>query len=609
MKDANEIKSMLAAQADSVAQMLLPNGKRVGREYCVGGIGGEAGSSLKVCIDGQRAGLWSDFATSQGGDLLDLWKAARNLDFITALKQARDYLGVRDDANDRAFRTPAKKTYAKPVLDAIEPLQATWTVNEYLTKKRKILPETLKRYRVQQIASANHGPACVFPIYEPTGKTIDMVKYLAIKRGEGGKKFIWATPDSRPHLFGWQAIDNNAREVVITEGEIDAMTVSDWGYPALSVPSGVKNMEWIEHDFDALARFDRIYLLTDNDAPGTECAEVIAKRLGRERCFRAILGGYKDANEALASNVFTGPDFEDALAQAKTLDPAELRNAGEYADALWEEFEPSNVETLGTETPWDIEWKIRPGEVTIWTGWSGHGKSHVLMQVMLADSTQGQRCLVASFEMPVSQSIRQLAMMSIGRRPRDRAESNQACAWLAGSFWFYDALGVKPWREFMPAFEYAVRRYGITRIVVDSLLRVGIAEDDYEGQKEFVGVIVAFAAKHNVHIHLVCHARKQDDESKAPGKMDIRGSASITDLVHNGFSVWRNKGKEQTIAKMKAEGKVPTAELIVKQDATLAMWKNRKTGVEPFRLLWINPASLQFVDRSEARSRVYLQTA
>lgn len=608
MKDAGEIKLMLAAQAEAVAQMLLPSGKRVGREYCVGGVGGEPGSSLKICLEGARAGLWSDFATSQGGDLLDLWKSARNIDFVTALKQARDYLGLRDEPSEKAFRPPAKRNYVRPQLDTVEPLTSGGPVYDYLTKARGISPDILRRYRIQQVTSATHGPACVFPIYEPTGKVVDMAKYLATKRGLDGKKFIWATPDAKPHLFGWQAIDGNARDVVITEGEIDALTVADWGFAALSIPSGVKNMEWIEHDFDPLARFERIFVLTDNDAPGHECAEVIAKRLGRERCFRVILPGFKDANEALKSGKFVGPDFETAIDAGKTLDPAELVNAGDLGDLLWEELNPSNPETLGTETPWDIDWKIRPGEVTIWTGWNGHGKSHALMQVMLNDASQKQRCLVASFEMPVAQSLRQLASMCIGRRPRSRTEADAALAWLSPGFWFYNVVGVKPWREFMPVFEYAIRRYGISRIVIDSLLRVGVGEEDYEAQKEFVGHLVEFAAKYKVHVHLVCHARKQDDESKAPGKMDIRGSGSITDLVHNGFSVWRNKGKEQAIAKAKAAEQVPAAELVYKHDASLAMWKNRKTGVEPFRLLWLNPASLQFVDRSDGRSRVYLQS-
>lgn len=607
MKNAGDIKQMLAAQAEAVASMLLPSGKRQGAEWCAGSTRGEAGSSLKVHLVGNKAGVWCDFSTQEGGDLLDLWAAVRGVEFVQALKQAKDYLGVRDADEGRAFTRPAQqKNFVKPDTTAIVKLDPSGPVAAYLVNKRGISVEVLRRYRQAQTNGVN-GPECVFPVCSSDGKTVEMLKHLAVKRGEDGKKIIRASKDSRPHLFGWQAIDGKARHVVITEGEIDAMTVAEWGFPALSVPSGVQNMDWVEHDFNALARFDRIYIATDNDEPGDKCAEQIAARLGRERCFRVVIPGFKDANEALMSGKFCGPDFEDAIAKAKTLDPAELRNAGEYSATLWEELFPTNPETTGTETPWAIPWRIRPGELTIWTGWNGHGKSHLLNQVMLHDAKQGQRCLIASFEMPVAQSLAQMSAMSMGHRPKSKAEVDAVIQFLAPHFWFYDVVGVKPWRDFLPSFGYAVRRYGITRIVVDSLLRVGVAEDDYEGQKVFVSALVNFAAEYQVHVHLVAHSRKQDDESKPPGKMDIRGGAAITDLAHNGFSVWRNKAKEHALAKGKDEGRMPSAEAVQKNDMSLACWKNRKTGVEPFRRLWLNPASMQFVDNEAGMSLVYLK--
>jgi twinkle protein len=432
-----------------------------------------------------------------------------------------------------------------------------------------------------------------------------MLKFLAVKRGEGGKKIIRASKDSKPRLFGWQAIPPSARSVVITEGEIDALTVADWGHAALSVPSGVENMDWVEHDFEPLARFERIYVCTDADEPGHKCAAKIAERLGRARCYRVILPGFKDANEAHTSGKFLGPDFDEALANAKTLDPAELRNAGDYSDELWEELHPSSPDTLGTETPWTMPWRIRPGEVSVWTGWNGHGKSHLLNHVMLHDMAAGQKCLIASFEMPVAQSLAQIAAMVMARRPESRGQSDSCLQWLAPRLWLYDVCGVKLWRDFLPAFAYACQRYGITRIVIDSLVRVGVGEEDYEAQCQFVSALVAFAAEHKCHIHLVAHSRKAKDESVPPGKMDIRGAGAITDLVHNGWSVWRNKTKEAGLAKAMMEDKCPSADLVNRFDTSISCWKNRKTGVEPYRSLWLHPCG-QFSDKLDTMARVYL---
>jgi twinkle protein len=136
-----------------------------------------------------------------------------------------------------------------------------------------------------------------------------------------------------------------------------------------------------------------------------------------------------------------------------------------------------------------------------------------------------------------------------------------------------------------------------------------VAEDDYEGQKSFVSALVSFAAEHNVHIHLVAHSRKKDDESKPPGKLDIRGAAAITDLVHNGWSVWRNKDKEAKVQDARAKsanGTIPDT-LATASCAAITCWKNRRTGVEPFRYLWLNHESMQFCDRSTANAIVYLR--
>src|SRR5262249_48631484 len=112
-------------------------------------------------------------------------------------------------------------------------------------------------------------------------------------------------PDCEPVLFGWQAIDPEAREVTITEGELDAMSAFDYGWPALSVPFGGgkgDKQRWIESEFERLLRFETIYLALDNDAEGEAAAEEIANRLSRHRCRRVILPR-KDLNECRQAGI------------------------------------------------------------------------------------------------------------------------------------------------------------------------------------------------------------------------------------------------------------------------------------------------------------------
>ena len=109
MTDILSVKRSLSAQAQSVAEHLLPNGRKEGHEWRAGSVNGEAGGSLGVHLTGEKAGIWKDFATGEGGDLLDLWCAVRRIKLGEALKHAREWLGV---SHPKPYR--AKKPYARP---------------------------------------------------------------------------------------------------------------------------------------------------------------------------------------------------------------------------------------------------------------------------------------------------------------------------------------------------------------------------------------------------------------------------------------------------------------------------------------------------------------
>ena len=76
----DEIRNRLLAQPEGVLRHLLPNGKRYYNQYHVGNIQGDSGDSLKIELQGPKAGMWQDFATNEGGDIFDLWANVRGLD-------------------------------------------------------------------------------------------------------------------------------------------------------------------------------------------------------------------------------------------------------------------------------------------------------------------------------------------------------------------------------------------------------------------------------------------------------------------------------------------------------------------------------------------------
>ena len=103
--NAAELSQRMASEAASIAQYLFPNGKRVAGEWRVGGTSGEPGQSLGIRLTGAKAGVWADFASGEKGDLLDAWAAVRGCSIAEAIREAKDYLGVRDSMPEREKKT------------------------------------------------------------------------------------------------------------------------------------------------------------------------------------------------------------------------------------------------------------------------------------------------------------------------------------------------------------------------------------------------------------------------------------------------------------------------------------------------------------------------
>ena len=110
---ASDIAARLAERAESLCRALLPAGRREGAEWRAGSTQGEAGKSLGVHLNGEKVGIWADFAPRGGsGDLLDLVKACLGLDTPDAIDWAVDFLGSGNSER------PAPKSDARQTLDS-----------------------------------------------------------------------------------------------------------------------------------------------------------------------------------------------------------------------------------------------------------------------------------------------------------------------------------------------------------------------------------------------------------------------------------------------------------------------------------------------------------
>jgi twinkle protein len=592
-----EIAQALARDAEGVVRCLLPNGHRESQEWRCGSIQGEDGKSLGIHLDGNKAGLWADFATGDKGDLLDLWAAAKNISMSEAIKQVKDYLGIQD----RTFPKKAMRDYKPPMVPKCKIPEPLSPVFRYLTEERKLSPETIASYKV-----AECGEEIIFPFMRD-GKPV-MVKKLKLKRGPDGKKDIKPTSaDQEPILFGWQAIPDNARHVVITEGEIDAMTWWQYGIPALSVPfggGGGDKQRWIESEFHHLERFDEIFLSMDMDKAGKEAAEEIARRFGRHRC-RIVELPYKDANACLMRGTLTADDMGECLAAARTMDPSELKAAASFQEDVIREFFPPPGTPTGFFTPWrkvGSKLMFRPGEVTILAGVNGHGKSEGAGHITLSALQQGEKACIASLEFKPARWLYRLTRQAAGVREPTIPYIKAINSWFRDRLWVFDVVGTAKAGKIIETFIYAKQRYGVNLFVIDNLSKLDVGLDDYNAQREFIDRLTDFAKEYDTHIILVAHMRKGQDDSRPTGKFDVKGSGAITDLADTVLVWWRNRPKEESLRKGKSD-----EELLDKPDAVIRTEKQRNGEDEPTIALWFCPGSHQFLERRGDKAVQYVK--
>lgn len=254
--------------------------------------------------------------------------------------------------------------------------------------------------------------------------------------------------------------------------------------------------------------------------------------------------------------------------------------------------------------PWDKArdlFNFRAGEVTLWAGQNGHGKTQVVSQLVLSLMGQEERVCVASFEMKPATTMQRLARMYAGTNPfspeyqgPDGADALEALyrelgEWTDGRLWIYDQQGTVEASRVIGMARYCAKELGVTHIVIDSLMKCVRGEDDYNGQKEFVDELTSLARDNAIHVHLIHHTRKPANENHIPDKYDNKGSGAITDLVDNVMMVWRNKAKEDDY---KAKGAMSNRR--TEHDAAIMCRKQRNGEDEPTILLWFDRDSTQY---------------
>lgn len=430
---------------------------------------------------------------------------------------------------------------------------------------RRISGETAARFGIytakrdqDEVVADSRGNIVVFPFLEH-GAVVNE-KFRA-----PGKKF-WQRQGGRRTFWNSDALDDPALEnglmpLTITEGEIDALSAVECGFPlTVSVPDGAPSVgehekpddlqplgddasgkfEFLWNNRDRLKKIKRFVIAVDNDRPGQRLAAELVRRLSASRCsFVEYPVGCKDLNDVLCQH---GPEGVTAVLNAAK--PYPVRGLYRLSDYP----ERGSAATVSTGWPLlDKHLLLFPGEFMVVTGIPSHGKSTWVLNLMCnAARLHGWRTALFSPEMPTVPYLRnKLRRIKGGEQP-------SAYAFIDEYFRFIDADPIGREDEdfdldwIIDKATDAVLRDGIRCLVIDPWNEVEHAKRRDETMTDYIGrsirALKRFARLYDVAVIVIAHPTKdvgKDGKSRPPTLYDIEGSAHWYNKCDHGVVIDR----------------------------------------------------------------------
>ncbi|ANA34893.1 hypothetical protein C6T69_00170 [Burkholderia multivorans] len=271
--EREELRAELLARLESVLIALFPAGKKRRGKFLIGDVLGSPGDSLEVVLDGEKAGLWTDRATGDGGDIFSLIAGHSGLNIHTEFSLV---LGAAADLLGRAREMPVRRSRKKDApVDELGPATAKW---DYLDEAGRLIAVV---YR-----------------YDPPGRKKEFRPWDAKRRK-------MTPPEPRP-LYNQPGM-TRAAQVVLVEGEKCAQSLIDAGIVATTAMHGA-NAPVDKTDWSPL-KDKAVLIWPDRDKPGWEYAAQAAQAVlaaGAKSCH--ILYPPEEAPE--------GWDAADAIAES-----------------------------------------------------------------------------------------------------------------------------------------------------------------------------------------------------------------------------------------------------------------------------------------------------
>lgn len=391
------------------------------------------------------------------------------------------------------------------------------------------------------------------PYYDESGRIVAQKMRSASKDFGVAGRLKNALP-----LFGQHLWRDGGRKVVITEGELDAMSVSQLQgnkWPVVSVPNGADGakkslseaIEWLE-------RFDEVILMFDQDDPGRKAVDDCAALFTPGKCKVARLP-LKDANEMLQAG--RGEEVIKAIWDAKEFRPDGILSVADV-------YEEAIAEVLMGAPWWSptltaLTYGRREGECYAFGAGTGIGKTDWFTQSIVYDATVlGLKAGLLYLEQPPVETVRRLAGKLIGvpiHIPGKSTHEQRVAA--VGQLRdddrisLYNSFGGTKWENVKSKIRYMVVAQGCKSIYLDHLTAlVSQEEDERKALDAIMDELASLALELKCYLHFISHLTRPPagatphEEGGRVKQAQFRGSNAIGMWSHFMFGLERNTQAE-----------------------------------------------------------------
>ena len=365
-------------------------------------------------------------------------------------------------------------------------------------------------------------------------------------------------------LYGSQ-LWAGGKKIVITEGEIDCLTVSQLQgnkWPVVSIPNGAQGAKKaIEANLEYLENFEEVILMFDMDDPGRKASEECAKILPAGKAYIANLP-CKDPNECLSEG--KGSEVLQAVWNAKPYRPDGIVSGTD----LYEKC-VTDIDDLkdSVEYPWKaLQEKTkgaRHGELYVFTSGSGMGKSTILRELEYYFGVhRGELCGIVALEESTRKTGMELMSIHLNKRlildPEGTDEDERSRAFLEtignGKFFLYDHFGSLDSSNLLSKLRYMIVSLGCKRIFLDhiSIVVSGMDTDEDGGERKAIDKLMtnlrSLVEETGATMFVVSHLKRPEKKGHEEGAQvslsQLRGSGAIAQLSDMVIGLERNQQGE-----------------------------------------------------------------